>query len=179
MPETKHTFEMIEAENAWDMSQTRILYESDVPFIEKKPFRLFIDKRKKDILEVKVFKDEKGLFSAFVISLIYADIVMIDFFEVMAEYKGTGVEEFALENIKDILPGARVVITGRKEDDLRVPYYEKCGYVKKDYGIKMGEVKLDVYTLPEDYNDVAFDELVKVYEHVYGPMISSVLELDK
>ena len=49
-------YEMIEADNAWDMSQARMLYEAAVPDMEKKPFRLFIDKRMLNKLEVKVLR---------------------------------------------------------------------------------------------------------------------------
>ena len=170
-------FEMIEADNAWDMSQVRILYESDVPFMEKKPFRLFIDRRKEGRLEVKVFKDEKGLFASFVIALIYADMVMIDYFEVMAEYRDGGVEKEMLEGIRQILPGARMILLLRPEDEKRRAYYEEAGYVKSDYTIKMGEVPLEVYRSPDSYDYVSFDELVRVYENVYGSVISGVLSL--
>ena len=170
-------FEMIEADNAWDMSQVRILYESDVPFMEKKPFRLFIDRRKEGRLEVKVFKDEKGLFASFVIALIYADIVMIDYLEVMAEYRDSGVEKQMMEDIRQILPGARMVLLLRPEDEKRRAYYEEAGYIKSDYEIKMGDVQLEVYGLPDSYDHVSFEELVRVYDNVYGPAISGVLQL--
>ena len=168
-------YEMIEADNAWDMSQARILYESAVPDMEKKPFRLFIDKRKIDRLEVKVFKDEKGLFAGFVIALIYADILVADYFEVAPDYKDKGVEPEAIEKIKEILPGARLLLVCSESDEKLAGIYEAAGYVKADYRIGLGEIKQDVYVSPAEDEKVTFEELVKVYENVYGAMISGAI----
>lgn len=168
-------YEMIEADNAWDMSQARILYESAVPDVEKKPFRLFIDKRKIDKLEVKVFKDEKGLFTGFIVALIYADIVVADYFAVSPEYEDKGVEAEALEKIKDILSGARLLLVCSKSDEKLAGYYKAAGYVKADYEIGLGEVKQDVYVSAAPDENVTFEELAKVYENVYGAIISGVI----
>lgn len=170
-------YEMIEADNAWDMSQTRMLYEGKVPMMEKKPFRLFIDKRAQGRLEVKVFKDEKGLFAAFAIALIYADIVLIDYFEVADDYKGNGSEEEMLEKLKDILPGARMVLVGSQSGSGSCEFYEPTGYKKADFCLGLGDIKQDVYILPDEIDNVTFEEISKVYENIYGAMISGAISI--
>jgi hypothetical protein len=166
---------MTEADNAWDMSQTRMLYESAVPLMEKKPFRLFIDRKASGKLEVKVLKDEKGLFAAFMIVPVYADIVLVDYFEIMDDYKGQGVEPEALEQIKEILPGARIAIVARKDDTERNAFYEAAGMKKADYGIKEGDVELDIYISPEEYDYIEFDELSRTYANAYGTEIAVII----
>lgn len=171
-------YEMIEADNAWDMSQARMLYESAVPDMEKKPFRLFIDKRMLNKLEVKVFKDEKGLFAGFVIALVYADILVADYFEIHPDYADKGVEKEALEKMKEILPGARMVFVCSESSDTDKKmgaFYESEGYVKADYKLGLGEIKQDVYVSADESEKVTFEELAKVYENIYGAMISGAI----
>lgn len=171
-------YEMIEADNAWDMSQTRMLYEAKVPMMEKKPFRLFIDKRAQSRLEVKVFKDEKGLFAGFAVALIYADIVVIDYFEVADNYKGEGSENEMIEKLKnDILPGARMVFVTSETEAGYSEFYEAAGLKKAEFRLGLGEIKQDVYILPDDIDNVTFEEIAKVYENIYGAMISGAISL--
>lgn len=173
-------YEMIEADNAWDMSQARMLYEAKIPEDEKKPFILFIDKRKIDKLEVKVFKDEKGLFAGFVVALVYADILLIDYFAVADDYKEKGLEAEALEKIKEILPGARVVLVCSERDEEMPGFFEEAGYKKADYRIRLGDieqvdVKQDIYISADEIDYVSFDELTRVYENVYGALIAGAV----
>lgn len=168
-------YEMIEADNAWDMSQARMLYEAAVPDMEKKPFRLFIDKRMLNKLEVKVFKDEKGLFAGFVIALVYADILLVDYFEISPDYADKGVETEALAKMKEILPGARMVFVCSESAEKLASFYESEGYVKADYRLGLGDIKQDVYVSADAGENVTFEELAKVYENIYGAMISGAV----
>ena len=77
--------------------------------------------------------------------------------------------------MKEILPGARMVFVCSESAEKLASFYESEGYVKADYRLGLGDIKQDVYVSADAGENVTFEELAKVYENIYGAMISGAV----
>lgn len=105
------------------MNQVRGLYDAAFPKEERKPFSLILQKRDEGVTEILAIEDETGTFYGLVITILYKDIVLLDYFAIAEARRGGGVGSEILQLMQKRCEGKRLLL--EIEDTTQLPGAEE------------------------------------------------------
>ena len=92
------------------LEKIHALYEEAFPASEKKPFEFILQKRETGNFEILEIVDETGEFCGLAIMMLHENLVLLDYFAVMPERRGTGVGSVALKALQDRYAGGKFML---------------------------------------------------------------------
>ena len=165
------------------LEKLRVLYEESFPEDEKKPFELLLQKRDERLVELLAVFDERDAFRALAIMALHGDIALLDYFAVVPQRRGMGIGGSALEALKEIYSGQRIVLEIEDDElpseDATLRVMRKNFYLKHDmrfmpYKVNYFGVQMRVLT---NGSDIDFDEYHELYREVFGNEVSERISL--
>lgn len=155
-----------------EMSLIKDLYEEAFPLNERKPCSVLEDNRRRGITDILSIDDEG--FRGLVITAMYKDMVLIDYFAVEGDERGKGIGGEALELIRKKYNGKRVFLEIERPDESfanngqrirRKKFYLRNGL--KDSGIAVNVYDTDMELLIFSEN-ISFEEYEALYREAMG-----------
>lgn len=170
----KEAFDEIQLERVKD------LYENAFPASEKKPFSMILKKREEGLAEILSIEDENKQFCGLLITALYKDLVLIDYFAIDEESRGSGIGSEALKIFCNRYGNKRIfleiesTVSDKEEDhDIKIRrkhFYQRNGFGCMPYLVLLFGVEMEIMT----YNGkVSYDEYHELLDKVYGEKISS------
>lgn len=154
------------------ISQIKRIYKNAFPRNERKPFWLIRKKERQGLAEIlAVFDDD---FAGLVITLLHADMVLVDYFAIDGSKRGKGLGSCALRLICERYAGKRIVLEIESPDacapegDERVRrknFYLKNGFTDIKIPVSVFGVSMELLT----YRcEMTFSEYQSILIHVMG-----------
>lgn len=165
------------------LKKVRSLYEEAFPKSEKKPFGMILRGRKKGNYEILALENEEGAFQGLAITMRYGELVLLDYFAISPECRGTGVGSGALQALQRRYAGKKFLLEiestlglgegggGKKavpdaEAALRLrrkEFYLRNGMQPMDFLVDLFGVEMEILT----YGCVVtFEEYHSILEHI-------------
>lgn len=169
-----------EAFNDTQLERVKDLYEIAFPASEKKPFSMILEKREEGLAEILSIEDENKQFCGLLITALYKDLVLIDYFAIDEESRGSGIGSEALKIFCNRYGNKRIfleiesTVSDKEEDhDIKIRrkhFYQRNGFRCMPYLVLLFGVEMEIMT----YNGkVSYDEYHELLDKVYGEKISS------
>lgn len=98
-----------------DLKDVKKLYRKAFPAAERKPFFMILEKARTGESEILVFSQE-GRFAGFAVTLLTADLVLVDYFAVSESRRGAGLGSEALKMLFGRYSGKRVMLLAEEEN---------------------------------------------------------------
>ena len=98
-----------------DMKAVKKLYRSAFPAIERKPFFMVREKARKGESEILALSVD-GEFADFAVTLLYSDLVLIDYFAIAENRRGRGAGSLGLKTVFSRYSGKRIMLLAEDED---------------------------------------------------------------
>lgn len=164
---------LIEAYQEQQLKDIQNLYEKAFPASEKKPFSLILEKRKEGVVEVLAIEGEER-FLGLAISILYKDMVLLDYFAVAANKRGKGVGSAAIQLLKERYANKRFFLeierTDIEAENLeercrRREFYLKNGLMPISLFVELFKVEMEVLT---NHCKVNFEEYYQLYIETFG-----------
>lgn len=153
------------------------LYISSFPTAERKPFKLMqLWERcgKTEILSIC----DGDRFCGLIITVLYKDMVLIDYLATCEELRGTGIGSQSIKLIRERYRGKRIFLevesTLKPCDDLNIRQRRKNFYLRNglsECGISVLLFGVEMELLTFD-NPVSYEEYCRLYRHLAGNMIN-------
>lgn len=153
--------------------QLEALYMEAFPKEERKPFSLIIEKQQEGYTEVLSLEDAEGNFCGMAITILYKDIVLLDYFAISAKARGGGIGTEALRMLQERAVGKRFILEIEATDILaknlqqrirRKAFYLRNGMHSMGYLVELVGVEMEV--LAHDCS-LSYEEYQAIYETVY------------
>jgi len=152
------------------------LYYSSFPDSERKPYLLmkyWQYRKKMELYEIS----DNGEFCGLFVTVVYKDIILIDYLATLPGLRGKGIGSEALKLARKMFECKRIILeietTKKPCDDLnnrikRKSFYTKNGLTECDFDVDLFGVEMEV--LKFDKN-VSFEEYLEMYRHMAGRLI--------
>lgn len=157
------------------LEQIRALYEAAFPISEKKPFAMILEKRAQGAVEILSIEDDKKRFRGLIITILYKDMVLVDYFAIDEESRGIGIGSDVLNLFMARYAKKRVFLEIEStaselvEDyDIKIrrkAFYEKNGLASQGYLVDLFGVELEIMTF---HCNISYEEYHEMLVHVYG-----------
>ena len=86
------------------------LYLKTFPESERKPFSLMLQKSREGIMELLAIEEETGAFLGLAITILYKDLVLLDYFAVSPTMQGQNIGSRALRLLQERYTGKRFIL---------------------------------------------------------------------
>ncbi|MDE6728947.1 MAG: GNAT family N-acetyltransferase, partial [Oscillospiraceae bacterium] len=93
-----------------DLRQIKKLYRTAFPRIERKPFRLILRQCKKGEAELFAVRTDSGRFAGFAVTVMFGDIVMLDYFAIHPKLRGRGIGSRVLKMLMSKYADRRFIL---------------------------------------------------------------------
>ncbi|MDD7378011.1 MAG: GNAT family N-acetyltransferase [Lachnospiraceae bacterium] len=164
---------LVEANTREQIQKIRKLYEDAFPKCEKKPFWLINRRKKQGLVDIWELQDEEG-FAGLAIMMKAGDLVLLDYFAVDTQRRGSGCGSKALQCLQEHYEKQRLFLEiesvygeaeNQKDRERRKKFYltndmEEMGILVDVFGTEM---ELLTYQC-----SLTYEEYLSVYRQVYG-----------
>lgn len=167
--------------NQNELRQIKKLYKKSFPPEEKKPFWL-IRKGCRDHKLEMLSLSEDG-FKGFVISMLFQEFVLIDYFAIQSGQRGNGCGSRALELLKERYHGKKIILEVEPPSEMadnnvqrikRKQFYHRNGFHDTHIHVTVFGAPLELLA----YNcDITFSEYCRIYQYCYGTFVARLLQL--
>lgn len=154
------------------------LYLNSFPKYERKPFSLMRIWEKLGKMEILCICNDTD-FGGLVITVLYGDLVLIDYFAVSEEIRGTGIGSQAIDLIRERYKGKRIFLeiesTLKPCDDLIIRKRRKSFYLRNgltECGISVMLFGVEMELLAFD-KSVTYEEYYELYNNLGGRIVTS------
>ncbi|MEG1835683.1 MAG: GNAT family N-acetyltransferase [Oscillospiraceae bacterium] len=163
-----------------DIEFIKKIYDEAFPKSEKKPFNVIEKKAEKGTVEILVIKNDKPL--GLVITAIYEDCVLIDYFAIDKNCRGNGVGSEAIRLIKEKYSGKKIFLEIERLDETaennnqrikRKNFYIKNGLVETGAFARAFGIPMEILSFGEK---VTFEDYHKTFRKVFGFFPSLVIK---
>lgn len=184
---------LTEAVTEQQMKNIRELYDNAFPKEERKPFSLILQKKDEGVTEILAIEDENKAFCGLMITILYKDIVLLDYFAIAGEKRGKGLGSEILRLMQKRCEGKRLLLeiedttkwipaeeadaekyihyaaaeqlTPEDQQKLRrKAFYLRNGMHPMEYRVELFGVDMEILTYPKA---VAYKEYHEIFEKVY------------
>lgn len=166
------------------LEKLKELYERAFPPSEKKPFSMILEKREKGMAEILAIEDERECFRGLLITALYKDLVLIDYFAIDDESRGSGIGSEALNLFTNRYPQKRIFLeiestVSEQVEDYSIKirrkrFYERNGFTCMPYLVLLFGIQMEIMTYK---SQVSYEEYHELLSQVYGTVISDNVTL--
>lgn len=173
----------LEAAKKEELTYIKALYKQAFPKIERKPLWLLYGKQKTGIAEILSIKDENENMCGLAITLIYKDMVLLDYFAIDENARGNGLGSEAIQLIKQRYETKRLLLeietpneqaSNNEQRVRRKQFYHKNGLVDTNIFVNIYHLDMELLT---DGSYVTFDDYITIYQKTMGKMITNVIRI--
>lgn len=172
----------IKKASARELRWIKRTYLEAFPKSERKPFGLMKRKARQGVMEFSAFLD-KGRPVGFAITVLYQDMVLLDYFAIHRAYRGKKYGSQALQLLKQRYEGRRLILEielpdenapNCKERIRRKQFYLKNGMVETGLRVCVFRVPMEVLT---DGTHITYDEYHRIYRKTIGTVFARKVSL--
>ena len=153
--------------------QIEDLYIKSFPVCERKPFSLILEKQKTGNVDVLIL-EKNGRFLGLAITMMDKDLVLLDYFAIAEECRGTGYGSAALHALFDFYKGKRFFLeiesTYAEAANIQQRLLRKEFYLKNELtalGIQATVFETNMELLGHNMT-LTFEEYQDIYRNIYG-----------
>ena len=159
------------------------LYLQAFPAVERKPWKLLLEKQAEGTMELFSLEDEDGSFLGLAIMAYDKDLVLLDYFAVSGDRRGQGIGSAAIKALQNHFKGKRFVLeiesTKHSSHDLAVRKSRKSFYLRNglhpmDFNVNLFGVEMEILSNCESLN---YEEYLNIYVNACGPEYSDKISL--
>jgi hypothetical protein len=174
---------LINCSTAAQFSNLEHLYIESFPKAERKPFSLMVQKSREGVMELLAIEEESGTFLGLAITILYKDLVLLDYFAISPTMRGQNIGTHALRLLQERYVGKRFVLEiedteeeapNREERIRRKAFYLRNNMTVMPYYVKLFGVKMQVLT---NGPELSFEEYHTIYQKSFSEKISSDITL--
>ncbi len=156
------------------MKELKKLYQDAFPASEKKPFWLIRKKKRQGFSEILGLVNEENRLVGEIITIIWRDLLLVDYFAIAEDVRGQGCGARALELMKERYRGKRLLLEietpdlpcdNSRERVRRKRFYQSCGMESMEYHVGLFGVEMEIMTFQ---CQVSFEEYHEIFVGVYG-----------
>lgn len=155
----------IRTANFSDLKDVKKLYRKAFPLIERKPFFMIWDKMQTGESEILVFLLD-GVFAGFAVTLIYSDLVLVDYFAVSESFRGAGIGSEALKTLFARYNGKKVMLVAETENPKASNAKERAKRIKFYLKNSMVDTMVRVNILGSSFNLLSYPGKVSVKDYL-------------
>lgn len=165
-----------------ELDYIRNLYDISFPKDEKKPFSLILEKTSEGLMEILILiKDNTSV--GLMITLLYKDLVLLDYFAIDSMRRGEGLGSVALDLFRQRYSGKRCLLEIEIIDDAaenalqrrqRKNFYLKNGLYETDIWVILFGVDMEILIFDNRYS-ISYEEYYSIYQAM-GKKIANRLQ---
>lgn len=157
-------------------------YLESFPKSERKPFGLMKQKARQGVMDLLIIL-EKGRPVGLAVTVLYQDLVLLDYFAVHRSCRGQNYGSAALQLLKEIYHGKRLILEIEQPDEdapnqeeriRRKQFYLKNGMVETGLRVCVFQVPMEVLT---DGTHITYDEYHRIYQETIGTVFARKVTL--
>lgn len=161
----------------------KALYKSTFPLNERKPFSVILKKQKTGQMELLAITDDAEEFCGLVITILYRDLVLLDYFAVCPSRRGRNIGTTTLSLIRKRYPDRRLILEiedpdapcdNREERLRRRAFYLRNGMEIMPFRVDLFGVEMLILTAG---GAVSFDEYHALFPAVFSDFIARFVKL--
>ncbi len=164
------------------MRRLKALYTSAFPKYERKPFWMIERKKKEGVMETLVIEEE-GEFAGLAISILFEDVILLDYFAIEPKFRSKGLGGRALQAVRDRYEDRRFLLeierTDVKCDNVEQRIRRKKFYLRN--GLTETGVKVLLFDVPmeilSDGSPYSFGEYQRLYQMIAPGRENKVVEM--
>lgn len=174
---------LVRAVTVEQLKNIEALYYAAFPPDERKPFSLMLEKRDAGYVEMLAIENEHGGFLGLAVSVLWNDLLLLDYFAVMPQCRGHGVGTEALSLLLARYTGRRFFLeiesTEEEGPELRQRLKRKAFYIAgglsaMDWKVNLFGVEMEIMTY---CCTVGFEEYHEMYKTVFSEKLASRVRL--
>ena len=171
----------IEKASSRELRKIKKIYLEAFPKSERKPFRLMKQKAAEGVMEFLTIR-EKGKLAGLAITVLYKDMVLLDYFAIEKSFRGQSLGTEALALLKKRYEGRRFFLEielpelegpGQELRIRRKQFYLRNGMKETGVKVCLFQVPMELLT---DGQDMVFEEYYEFYEQTIGPVFARKVE---
>lgn len=165
--------ELVPARGIGMLGQIWLLYQKAFPAAEKKPFWMILKRRKQGGCEILSLRLEDGSFGGLAITMLYQDLVLLDYFAVNGKRRGKGIGSASLKAIQKRYEGKRLFLEiespeekcqNLEERRRRKHFYLKNGMTQTGLLVLLFQIEMEVLAYQ---CSLSFEEYFALYEDMF------------
>lgn len=166
-----------------NIEKIKKLYNDAFPKIERKPFELILEKCDMGLMEILKIESDNNYFLGLAITIIYKDMVLLDYFAIAPESRGKNNGSNALKLLFEKYKNRRFILEienpniqcdNQEERIRRKTFYTRNGMTAMQYKVNLMGVQMEVFT----HNcNVTFEEYHNIYRNTFSDEISRKVKL--
>lgn len=158
------------------------LYLKTFPESERKPFSLMLQKSREGIMELLAIEEETGAFLGLAITILYKDLVLLDYFAVSPTMQGQNIGSRALRLLQERYTGKRFFLEiedprehapNQEERIRRKAFYLRNNMTVMPYYVKLFGVPMQIMT---NGTEISYEEYHEIYRESFSREISSKIK---
>lgn len=176
---------MIRFENAitnGEIEKIKTLYYEAFPKDEQKPFELILQKQSEGLVEILSIKNDET-FCGLVILVKAENLVLLDYFAIVKEFRGQKIGSKVLRNLQDRFKHQKLIIEienpnvdcdNKSERVRRKHFYLQNGLKQMPFLVDLFGVNMEILT---NNQPLTFEEYFDVYYKVFGSIVVENIKL--
>ena len=170
-----------------DLSRTRLsdiknLYLRAFPAAERKPFYMIRKIQSEGSMEILSIESDAGDFLGLAITILYKDIVLLDYFAVDDSQRNNGTGSSALRLLFERYSGKRFLLEieapdipseNTPERIRRKAFYLRNGMTVMPFRVNLFGIEMEILT---NGPQVTFDEYHAIFTNLFSPWIASKIK---
>ncbi len=158
------------------------LYMRTFPAAERKPFSIIQKKQTKGSMEILSIENDTGDFLGLAITILYNDIVLLDYFAVDDNRRDGGIGSAALHLLFERYSGKRFLLEieapdipseNGKDRIRRKAFYLRNGMTVMPFRVDLFGVEMEILT---NGTQVSFDEYHAIFTHLFTPWMAAKIK---
>lgn len=164
------------------MSDIKNLYLRAFPPAERKPFYIIRKKQSEGSMEILSIESDAGDFLGLAITILYKDIVLLDYFAVDDSQRNNGTGSSALRLLFERYSGKRFLLEieapdipseNTPERIRRKAFYLRNGMTVMPFRVNLFGIEMEILT---NGAQVTFDEYHAIFTNLFSPWIASKIK---
>lgn len=169
-------------------NQVKVLYKDAFPKEERKPYQVMEEKQREGKMQIwAIVEEEKSDFCGLAITILYKNLVLLDYFAICPEKRGNGIGSEVLAILKKKYASRCLFLeiesTSEGAEELSVEEQKVCEKRKCFYhqnGINDTGLKVVLYGVPMEVlsagRKIDFEEYLRLYIDTFGKKITDRVE---
>ena len=174
---------LVKATHPYQLKNIERLYQEAFPPEEQKPFQVMLQKSQEGHVEMLSVEDDNRRFLGLVISVLYRDTVLLDYFAISPERREGGIGSAVFRMLKKRyadkrffleIESTRVNAANMEQRLRRKSFYLKNGMTFMPFIVNTFGVELEIMT---NSNSLSFDDYHTMYHEIFGSRVSRHIKL--